>query len=83
MEAVSEVNMEALRAIIADAIDVDEEVLLEDAHFITDIGVDSLSSLEVLVRLEKEFKIKIPEGDLVRLYSLRAVADYLNEVMPK
>lgn len=81
MDAVSVVDIEALRTIIADAIDVDEEVLEPDAHFINDIGVDSLSSLEVLVRLEKEFKIKIPEGDLARLVSLQAVADYLNEVM--
>ena len=81
MEAALAVDMEALRAIIADAIDVDEEVLVPDAHFINDIGVDSLSSLEVLVRLEKEFKIKIPEESLDRLVSLRAVADYLNEVL--
>ncbi len=81
MQPAIAVELSQLRTLIADAIDVDEERLAPDAHFIHDIGVDSLSSLEVLVRLEKKFGIKIPEEALPRLTSLNDVKKYLNEVI--
>ena len=73
------VNTAHVRSLIAEAIDVDEDVISGDAHFINDIGVDSLSSLEVLVRLEKEFGMKIPESDLPKLVSLNLILSYLEE----
>lgn len=72
-------SMEYLREIIADAIDIDEEELTPDAHFIDDIGVDSLVALEVLVRLEKEYGIKIPENELAKITSLNAVHQLVSE----
>jgi acyl carrier protein len=76
-------NMAELRALIADAIDVEEDEITPDAHFVNDIGVDSLGSLEVLVRLERELGIKIPESDLPRLVSLQQVMSYLSETAGK
>lgn len=76
-------NMVELRALIADAIDVDEEDITPNAHFMDDIGVDSLGSLEVLVRLERQLGIKIPESDLPRLVSLQEVMNYLSEIARK
>lgn len=70
-------NYLRVRAIIADAIDVDEAMLTTDAHFIDDIGLDSLASLEVLVRLEREFALKIPEDQLVQLVSMAKVMELL------
>lgn len=72
------VDKNRLREIIADAVDIDEQEILPDAHFTEDLELDSLASLEVLVRLEKEFDIKIPEQDLQLLTSLNAVASYLD-----
>lgn len=76
-------DMVELRALIADAIDVDEEDITPNAHFMDDIGVDSLGSLEVLVRLERQLGIKIPESDLPRLVSLQEVMNYLSEIARK
>lgn len=72
-------NLSRLRILIADAMDIDEEEITSEAHFINDIGVDSLISLEVLVRLEKEFNIKIPESDLTRMVSLNEIYNLLEE----
>jgi acyl carrier protein len=83
MEQLIEFDLGRLRAMIADAIDVDEAKLLPKAHFIDDIGVDSLYSLEVLVRLEKEYDLRIPESDLPRLISLTEVEAYLREALAK
>ena len=73
------VDKNKLRVVIADAVDIDEHEILPDAHFIADLELDSLASLEVLVRLEKEFGIRIPEQDLKLLTSLNAVESYLSE----
>jgi acyl carrier protein len=70
-------NLEELIVLIADAIDIDFEEIQPDARFIEDMGVDSLISLEVLVSLEREYKIKIPESDLEKLFSVNAVYDLL------
>ena len=71
------IDVGRVRSLIAVAIDVDESVIVTQAHLINDLGLDSLSSLEVLVRLEREFGISIPEADLVKLTSLENVVAYL------
>ena len=77
------IGLERVRALIADAIDVDEDVIVPGAHFLHDLGLDSLSSLEVLVRLEREFNLSIPESDLVKLTSLDSVMAYLEEAFAR
>jgi acyl carrier protein len=77
------IGLERVRALIADAIDVDEDVIVPGAHFLHDLGLDSLSSLEVLVRLEREFNLSIPESDLVKLTSLDSVMAYLEEAVAR
>lgn len=67
-----------LREIIADIIDIDAEMIGDDTHFINDLGVDSLLSLEVMVALERKYKIKLSEQDLKQMYSLRRVYELVS-----
>jgi acyl carrier protein len=66
-----------LRKILADVLDVDEERIKDDTLFIKDLGVDSLMALEVLVTLEKKYKIKIAEKELPQLTCLKDVYELL------
>jgi acyl carrier protein len=50
---------EDLRQFVADVLDVDPENVTDDAHFVAELGVDSLKALEVLVALERKYQIKI------------------------
>ncbi len=70
-------SLEKLINLLADAIDIDPEEIEPNARFIQDMGVDSLISLEVLVSLEREYKIKIPESDLEKLVSANAIYELL------
>lgn len=65
-----------LRALIADVLDVEEEAVTDEAHFIQDLGVDSLIALELAVTLERRYQIKVTEDEIVgvkRLPDVRAL----------
>lgn len=74
-----EEKMMALRKLLAEVLDIEAEEIKPDSHFMNDLEVDSLMALEVLVRLEKEYKVKIPEERLPSITSLQNVYDLLKE----
>ncbi len=69
------VDKEELRALVADALELPVDDVTDDAHFIDDLEVDSLMALEITVRLEKRFAIKIEESDFAQVTSMVQVAE--------
>ncbi len=53
-----------VKTIIAQALRVDEAKVTPDASLIRDLGAESIDFLDIVFRLEKAFKIKIPKGEL-------------------
>lgn len=53
-----------VREIIADVLVIDEEEVALNSRLITDLGAESIDFLDLVFQLEKEFKIKIPRGQL-------------------
>lgn len=53
-----------VREIIADVLVIDEEDISLNSRLITDLGAESIDFLDLVFQLEKEFKIKIPRGQL-------------------
>lgn len=53
-----------VREIIADVLVIDEDEVLLNSRLITDLGAESIDFLDLVFQLEKEFKIKIPRGQL-------------------
>ncbi|MHB8455161.1 MAG: acyl carrier protein [Acidiferrobacterales bacterium] len=68
-----------LRMLLASVLDRDELTITDEANFMTDLGVDSIMTLEILVALERKYSIKLPEKDLARLTNLRSVHQLLIE----
>ena len=58
---------------------VPSETITDEAHFVNDLGVDSLMALEIMVALEKKYQIKIPEKDLLRITCLNNVYEIVKE----
>lgn len=52
---------ERVKAIVVDKLGVDADKVTEEATFINDLGADSLDTVELIMDLEKEFGINIPE----------------------
>nr|WP_246507033.1 acyl carrier protein [Actinocrinis puniceicyclus] len=61
---VQTLDPEELRVFVADVLDLNVSDLTDDAHFVADLGMDSLKALEVMVALEKKYEIKITEDEV-------------------
>lgn len=70
-------DYQELRAIVANILDVEPELVTGQAQFVEDLGVDSLMALEVMVGLEKRYQIKISEGELKQISCLDNVYELL------
>lgn len=66
-----------LRSMLATILDVEEGLVTGEAHFIDDLGVDSLMALEVMVSLEKRYEIKVTEQELRQISCLDNVYELL------
>jgi acyl carrier protein len=71
--AINQHRLDRIREIISEHLELDAEELAEDSHFIDDHGVDSLSLIDVLAALEKEFSIEIDQDQFTRMVDVRSV----------
>ncbi|MCG0290860.1 acyl carrier protein [Streptomyces sp. PSAA01] len=72
-------DMDELRGIVADILEVDATDVADDADFMEDLEVDSLMALEVIVVLEKKYGVKFAEAELRQVVSLRQAHDLLTQ----
>lgn len=56
-----------------------DEALASDATFTGDLGADSMDSHSLVLALEEEFAIEIPDSDLPQLQTVRQVVDYVTQ----
>jgi len=68
---------ERLRKIIVSQLDVKEPQVIPEAKLVSDLGADSLDIVEIVMHIEDQFKIKIPDDDLEGLSTIQDVVDYL------
>jgi acyl carrier protein len=66
---------------IAEDMDVDTENITDSAHFIDDLGLDSMALLEVLATMEKKFSISIPESEFPNLTSIDKCTETVEKYM--
>jgi len=70
---------ERLRKIIADQLGVDESKVIPEASFAGDLDADSLDLVELIMSLEEEFGVEIPDEDAEKLETVSDAIRYLNE----
>ncbi len=51
----------------------------QSVHFTRDLGLDSLDTVDLIMQLEQEFGIRIPDEDYPKLTTLQGVLDYLQQ----
>lgn len=65
--------------LITEATKVDTSNVTEETHFTDDLNLDSLDMVELMMKMEDEFGIEIPENDTEKLQTVGAVLRYLKE----
>ncbi len=66
-----------VKAIIVDKLAVDENEVTPGASFTTDLGADSLDTVELIMELEKEFDITIPDEDAQKIQTVGDAVSYI------
>ena len=64
---------ERVKKIIAEQLGVEEEEVTLEAHFVEDLGADSLDTVELVMALEEEFEIEIPDEDAEKILTVASV----------
>ena len=68
--------MARLKEIITDRLDVEEDQIVPEATFVEDLGADSLDIVELIMGIEEEFDIEIPDEDAEKLTSVGEAMNY-------
>ncbi len=53
--------------------------ITDDAHFVKDLGFDSLDLVDMMMQLEQEFDVAIPDEDYPRITSMSSLMQYMQE----
>lgn len=69
---------ERVMKIIVEQLGVKEEEVTSEASFVDDLGADSLDTVELVMALEEEFKIEIPDEDAEKITTVQQAIDYID-----
>lgn len=70
-------TFEKVKAIIVDQLGVDEEAVELESSFIEDLQADSLDLVELIMALEDEFSIEVPDEDAEKLVTVQDAVEYI------
>ncbi len=68
---------ERVKKIIVEQLGVKEEEVKPEASFIEDLGADSLDTVELVMALEEEFHIEIPDEEAEKITTVQSAIDYV------
>ncbi|ELX8380392.1 acyl carrier protein [Providencia vermicola] len=68
---------ERVKKIIVEQLGVKEEEVVTTASFVDDLGADSLDTVELVMALEEEFDIEIPDEEAEKITTVQAAIDYV------
>ncbi len=69
---------ERVKKIIIENFDVEAEKVKEEAHFVDDLGADSLEVVEIVMALEEEFDIEIQDDDVKDMQTVSDAINFIN-----
>ncbi|MCI0329686.1 MAG: acyl carrier protein [candidate division Zixibacteria bacterium] len=72
-----------VREIIVEQLGVDPEQVTHEASFVDDLGADSLDTVELVMALEEEFDLEIPDEDAEKITTVGEAIEYIERNMEK
>ncbi|MBJ05150.1 MAG: acyl carrier protein [Flavobacteriales bacterium] len=68
-----------VKAIIVDKLVIDESEVTNDSNFMSDLGADSLDTVELIMEFEKEFDLQIPDDEAEKITTVGEAIKYIEE----
>ncbi len=72
-------TFDKIKEVIIDKLGVDETAITEDAHFVNELGADSLDTVELIMEFEEEFSIEIPDEEAENITTVTSAIKYIDE----
>lgn len=70
-----------VKEMVAEQLGVDEDDVTPESSFIDDLGADSLDIVELIMALEEEFDLEIPDEDAEKIVTVADAVNYISERM--
>ena len=68
-----------IEKIIAETLGIDQGMIKDESNFVNDLGADSLNIVEVIMGIEEEFDIEIPDEDAETLHTVGQLKQYIED----
>ena len=75
----SDGTIQRTRKVIADLLNIPEAQVTPDAHFVRELGMESVQSVELIAALEEEFDIDIDQDEVGDIFTLAEAADWIEK----
>jgi len=84
MSGINKINVEEdIKEMVATILEMTKEDITPDAHFVKDLGMDSMMALEILASVEKKYRITIPEEALPKFVDLKSTVGIVEGILNK
>ncbi|GAB1232756.1 acyl carrier protein [Ferrigenium sp. UT5] len=71
-------NEQRVKKIVAEQLGVNESEVKNESSFVNDLGADSLDTVELVMALEEEFGVEIPDEDAEKITTVQEALNYVN-----
>ena len=72
-------TFDKVKDVIVDKLGVEENTIKSEAHFVNDLGADSLDTVELIMEFEEEFGIEIPDDDAEKITTVGSAVEYIEK----
>ncbi|HUV05875.1 MAG TPA: acyl carrier protein [Armatimonadota bacterium] len=72
-------TFDRVKKVVAEQLDVNDEEVTTSSSFVDDLGADSLDVVELVMGLEEEFDIEIPDEDAEKISTVEDAVTYIEE----
>ena len=72
-------TFDKVKEVIIDKLGVEEDKVVTEASFVDDLGADSLDTVELIMQLEEEFGLEIPDESAEKMSTVQSAVDYIEE----
>ena len=71
-------TFDKVKEVIIDKLGIEDSKIESESSFVDDLGADSLDTVELIMQLEEEFGIEIPDEDAEKITTVGAALEYIN-----
>ena len=72
-------TFDKVKEVIIDKLGIEDSKIESGSSFVDDLGADSLDTVELIMQLEEEFGIEIPDEDAEKITTVQAAVDYIEK----